>query len=186
MNPRDHLRRLPREHYQAEAIVHWSLTILNRKQGWLSVPFLYRYCELLTHTLFRYALACPIFCLMPDHIHMVWVGLDERSDQLNAMKHFRSRCDESLQRIGFALQDQAYDHVFKDTRRRDTQFHNVCKYIAENPERAGLVKPDGYASYGFTGCVIPGYPELRPFEPDYWNQFDKVTSFLRKEGLLRT
>lgn len=186
MNKRDHLRRLPREHYQADAIVHWTLTTVDRKQGWLSAPLLYRFRELLTHTLFRYGLACPMFCLMPDHFHMVWMGLRDGSDQLNAMKHFRPRCNESLNRLGFELQDQAYDHVFTKEERRDTEFRNVCEYIARNPERAGLVERDKFASYSFTGCLVPGYPELRPFDADYWDRFDKVISFLRKDGLMRT
>lgn len=186
MNKRDHLRRLPREAYVADAIVHWSITIADRKQGWLTGKFLYRFRELLTHTMFRYGLACPIFCLMPDHMHMVWMGLCDGSDQLNAMKHFRTRCEDSLQRIGFAMQDQAYDHVFKEEQRRDDEFRNVCEYIARNPERAGLVESDDYGSYAFSGCLVPGYPELRPFDSGYWDQFDKIISFLRKQGLMRT
>ena len=183
MAKRDHLKRLPREYYGGDAIVHWSATTLDRREGWLSAAFFYRFRELLTHTMFRYGLACPIFCLMPDHIHMVWMGLREDSDQLNAMKHFRPRCNQSLQRIGFELQDQAFDHVLKDEERRD--FQNVCEYIARNPERAGLVEPGGFALYGFSGCLVPGYPELRPFDQDFWNQFNKTVSFLRKDGLTR-
>ena len=186
MKTRDNLKRLPRAYYQADAIVHWSITIFERKQGWLTLTFLYRFRELLTHTLFRYGLACPIFCLIPDHMHMVWMGLSEGSDQLNAMKHFRTRCNDSLSRINLQLQDQSYDHVFKDEERRDTEFRNACEYIARNPERAGLVETDAYASYRFIGCLVPGYPELRPFDPNYWGQFDKTISFLRNEGLMRT
>ena len=186
MNKRNHLRRLDREHYQADAIVHWSITTLDRREGWLTAAFLYRFRELMTHTMFRYGLACPIFCLMPDHMPMVWMGLCNGSDQLNAMKHFRPRCDDSLQRIGIELQDQAYDHVFKDEERRDVEFRNVCEYVARNPERAGLVEIDDYASYAFSGCIVPGYPELRPFDADYWDQLDKIVSFLRKDGLMRT
>ena len=185
MSERDHLRRLPRECYQADAVVHWTITIRDRRRGWLSATFLYRFRELLTHSMFRYRLACPIFCLMPDHIHMVWMGLGAESDQLNAMKHFRPRCEESLQRIGFELQDQAYDHVFLDEERRENEFRNVCEYIARNPERAGLVGPDEFATYRFSGCLVPGYPELRPFDDDFWEQFDRVISFLRKDGLMR-
>lgn len=183
MAKRDHLKRLPREYYVGDAIVHWSLTTLDRQVGWLDAKFLYRFRELLTHTMFRYSLACPIFCLMPDHIHMVWTGLSEHSDQLNAIKHFRPRCNDSLKRIGFELQDQAYDHVLKDDERID--FHNVCEYIARNPERAELLGPNEFASYAFSGCLVPGYPELRPFDPEFRDQFDKTISFLRKDGLIR-
>lgn len=83
------------------------------------------------------------------------------------------------------LQDQSYDHVFKQEERRDVEFRNVCEYIARNPERAGLVDPDDYAAYAFSGCLVPGYPGLRPFDPGYWEQFGKIISFLRKDGLMR-
>jgi len=185
MPDRDHLKRLPRAYYQNDAIVHWTLTILNRRTGWLTVPFLYRYRELLTHTMFRYGLTCPIFCLMPDHIHMVWMGIVEGSDQLNAMKHFRTRCDKSLERIGYSLQDQAFDHVLKNEERRDAEFRNLCEYIARNPERAGLIKNDDFAKYPYSGCLVPGYPELRPFEPDFWGRFDKTVSHLRANGIMQ-
>ncbi|EMI58403.1 hypothetical protein RSSM_00130, partial [Rhodopirellula sallentina SM41] len=94
------------------------------------------------------------------------MGLHAQCDQLNAMKHFRPRCDESLQRIGFALQDQAYDHVLKDEERMPSHFRDLCDYIARNPERRGLVEIDGFMKYAFTGCLVPGYPELKPFAPD--------------------
>jgi putative transposase len=185
MNRRDHLRRLVPEHYRGDAIVHWSLTLRDRKQGWLSLVFLYRFRELLTHTAFRYQLACPIFCLMPDHFHMLWMGLSETSDQSLAMKHFRKTTNESLGRVGYALQDQAYDHVLRDDEKRAAGFRETVEYIARNAERAKLIHADGFASYPFRGCVLPGYPELRSFEQDFWTKLDRIISFLRKEGLTR-
>lgn len=185
MPNRNHLKRLPREYYQNDAMVHWTIAISDRRTGWLTVPFLYRFRELLTHMTFRYGLVCPVFCLMPDHIHMVWMGGDAGSDQLNAMKHFRPRCDESLQRIGYHLQDQAFDHVLKNEEYRDAEFRSLCEYIARNPERAGLIKRDSFAKYAYSGCLIPGYPELRPFAPGFWDQFDKTVSHLRTNGFMQ-
>jgi putative transposase len=185
MTTRDHLQRLPPEHYHGQSIVHWSLTIRDRRAGWLNGIFYYRFRELLTHTAFRYGIACPIFCLMPDHFHQVWMGLFDDSDQLLAMKHFRKSVNESLVRIEHKLQDQAYDHVLRDDERQEGAFREVCEYVARNPERAGLAELDGYKDYCFTGCLIPGYPQLRPFEPDFWNEFGRVISFIRKDGLVR-
>jgi len=184
MSKRNHLRRLPPEYYRGDTIAHWSITMLDRQQGWLSPVFLHRFRELLAHTMFRYGLACPVFCLMPDHLHMVWMGLCKGSDQLLAMKHFRKICNDSLKRIGFELQDQSYDHVFSQHERRDEEFHNACDYVARNPQRAGLVHD--YSDYPFSGCVIPGYPDLRLFESGFWDRFDRVVSFLRREGLMRS
>ena len=71
------------------AWVHWTLGIAQRRSGWLEAKFLYKFRELLTHNMFRYQLACPIFCLMPDHMHLIWTGLAPQSNQLVAMKAFR-------------------------------------------------------------------------------------------------
>jgi putative transposase len=183
MNKRDHLKRLSAGHYRGEAIVHWGLTIRERRVGWLTPLFFYRFRELLTHTMFRYQLACPIFCLMPDHFHMLWMGLSSESDQLSAMKHFRKTTNESLRRIGFELQDQAYDHVLRGDERKEHGFREVFDYIARNPERANLVATGEFACYKYTGCLVPGYPELRPFQPNFWDAFDRTISFLRNQGL---
>lgn len=180
---RDHLRRLPRKFYQADAIVHWELTILDRKTGWLTNLFLYRWRELLTHTCFRYQVVCPIFCLMPDHIHLVWQGIHEHSDQLRAIRHLRTNVNDSLRRIGYSLQDQAYDHVLSANERLDNAFREVCEYIARNPERAGLVAPDAFASYRYSGCLLPGYPLMRPFDDHYWDEYDRIVQFLKSNGL---
>ncbi|TWU40201.1 hypothetical protein Q31b_35460 [Novipirellula aureliae] len=185
MSKRDHLKRLPLERYRGQAMVHWSLTIRGRRTGWLTVPFYYRFRELLAHACFRYGFACPMFCLMPDHFHMLWAGLFDGSEQLLAMKHFRKSVNQSLKRIKFDLQDQAYDHVLAESERIDNSFREVCDYIARNPERAGLVPVDEYASYPFTGVVVPGYPRLRPFDASFWDEFDRTVSYLIKEGLLR-
>jgi REP element-mobilizing transposase RayT len=185
MSVREHLKRLPPEHYRGSAMVHWSLTIRGRKTGWLTAPFYYRFRELLAHSTFRYGFACPMFCLMPDHFHMLWMGLFDGSDQLLAMKHFRKSVNESLKRTEFELQDQAFDHVLTESEHSETAFRKVADYIARNPERSGLVAVDEYATYPFTGCLVPGYPQLRPFDVGYWDEFDRTVSYSRKEGLMR-
>jgi len=163
--------------------VHWSLVIQDRKQGWCKPILLYKFRELLTHTAFRYAIACPVYCLMPDHIHMLWMGLFESSDQRLAMRHFRDRFNDVLERLQVELQGQAYDDVLKDEERKEESIEAVCDYIARNPERAGLVPIDGYADYKFTGCLVPGYPELTPFAADYWTRYWRIVSYLRSNGL---
>ncbi|MEO2035936.1 MAG: hypothetical protein ABGZ35_28005 [Planctomycetaceae bacterium] len=152
----DYLKRLSAEYYRGRACVHWTMTIHDRKTGWLQPIFYYRFRELLTHTMFRYALSCPIFCCMPDHVHLLWVGILDDADQRLAMKYFRKHVNEALQVIGVRLQRQPYDHVLRDEERRDSAFESLAEYMARNPERSGLVKPDEYATYEYTGCLIPG------------------------------
>ena len=180
-----YLKRLPPEFYRGQVWVHWSLTIEERKTGWLVPIFYYKFRELLTHTMFRYGLCCPIFCLMPDHIHLLWLGIRDSADQRLAMKFLRGQLNPVLEKLHARLQDQPYDHVLRDDERQGIALQNVVEYIARNPERKQLVPLDGYRDYPYTGCLVPGYPDLRPFQPDFWDLFDRLTSKLRQQCMFQ-
>lgn len=179
----DYLRRLPPEFYRAQAYVHWTMTIENRQTGWLVPVFYYKFLELLTHTAFRYGFCCPIFCLMPDHMHLLWMGIADECDQRVAMRFFRKQVNSILEKVGTRLQLQGHDHVLNGLEREQTGFEEVFEYIARNPERAGLVKPDEFGRYPYTACLIPGVPELQVWQHDFWERFWRVYSSLRKNGL---
>jgi putative transposase len=180
---RDYLRRLPAEYYRGQAYVHWTMTIEDRKQGWLLPIFYYKFREILAHTMFRYGLACPVYCCMPDHLHLLWIGILDGSDQRDAAKYFRKQLNPVLETLGARFQKQPYDHVLRDEERAQEAFENVVEYIARNPERADLVKADCFREYPFTGCLVPGYPELRPWQSDYWERFWRTYGYLRTHGL---
>ena len=181
----DGLSRLERGCYRGQAYVHWTMTIQDRKTGWLVPIFYYKFRELLTHTAFRYSITCPIYCLMPDHMHLLWIGIDDKSDQLNAMKFLRKHLAIPLKSFGCELQHQPYDHVLGDDERLEASIHDLVEYIARNPERKQLVPVDGFRDYKYSGCLIPGYPELTLWQSDYWPRFWRTYSFLRKNGLFR-
>jgi REP element-mobilizing transposase RayT len=180
-----YLKRLPPENYRGEAYVHWTMSMKDRKTGWLIPIFYYKFREILTHTMFRYGLLCPIFCCMPDHIHLLWIGLFEESDQLHAAKYFRKQISPILGKLDAELQKQPYDHVLKEVERERTEFETVAEYIARNPERAGLVRPDGFKEYHYTNCLVPGYPELAFKQTDYWERFWRAHGYVRTNGLTR-
>ena len=179
---RQHLKRLPDEYYRGQTYVHWTLCTENRKTGWLTPNFYYKFRELLTHTMFRFDVCCPLFCCMPDHIHMLWVGLSAAADQRIGMRYLRKHVNAILGYYGVVLQRQGYDHVLQDDERMESGFEAIAEYIARNPERKGLVPIDGYASYPYTGCLVPGYPELKPFHDQYWFRFWRTYSYLRTHG----
>jgi len=165
------LKRLAPEYYRAQAYVHWSLTMNDRKTGWLIPIVYYKFREILTHAMFRYGLCCPIYCLMPDHMHLLWMGIVDGSDQRNAMRFFVKQLNSVLAALDAQLQRQPYDHVLLDEERERSAFEEVAEYIARNPERKRLVPADGFAQYKFTGCLVPGYPDLKPFQEGYWDLF---------------
>ena len=176
LNRAFYLPRLSREYYQADAVVHWTLTIFNRAQGWLTPAFHAQFRELMLHAAAREGLACPIYCLMPDHLHLVWMGLRLDSDQLNGMAFLRTYLEPALKSAKF--QPQAQDNVLREPERKRNAFAKVCFYLADNPMRAELI-PAG-ERWPFTGCVMPGYPKLNPADEDFWPTFWKIYGKLRQ------
>src|SRR5262249_29027206 len=179
----DHLKRLPKEYYQGQAFVHWSMTIEDRKTGWLIPILYYKFREILTHAAFRYGVCCPIYCCMPDHFHLLWMGIDCQSDQLQAARFFRKQMNVILAKLDCRFQEEAYDHVLRETERQDEAFAEVVEYIARNPERAGLVKANDYRAYPYSDCLLPGYPELHLWDKDYWRRLWRIYAYLGKHGV---
>ncbi len=124
---------------------------------------------------------------MPDHLHLVWMGLRLDSDQRNGMSFLRtylepalvgddvtSRSPEhSLRRaLQFKFQPQAHDSVLREAEREQGAFAKVCFYILDNPVKAELVsKPQDWK---FNGAIVPGYPTLHPLDEDFWVKFWKL------------
>jgi hypothetical protein len=179
----DYLRRLPPEYYRGQAYVHWSMTIDDRETGWLIPIFYCKFREVLTHTAFRYGLCCPIYCCMPEHLHLLWVGILDGCDQRVAARFFRKNVNVILEKLGVRFQKQPYDHVLREEERERSGFESVFEYVARNPERAGLVAPDAFRAYRYTGCLVPGYPELEIWQADFWDRFWRVYAYLREHGL---
>jgi len=179
------LKRLSGSYYLGQAYVHWSMTIDRRKTGWLCGRFHDGFRMIMAHTMFRYGLCCPIYCCMPDHLHLLWIGVLDDANQLLAVRTFRLQLNRLLAQWLCALQRESYDHVLREEERERGAFEQIGEYIARNPERKGLVATDGFRGYPYTGCVVPGYPELDLWAPDYWSRFWRCCSYLRKSQMFR-
>jgi putative transposase len=170
-----YLPRLSREHYQGDAVVHWTMPIALRAKGWLNEIFHAQFREMMLHAAAREGLLCPTYCLMPDHIHLLWMGLRRDTDQRNGMKFLREHLGPLLQPHRF--QHQAHDHVLREEERKRGAFAKICFYILANPIRGGLIK--GSESWPFGGSAVPGYPTLHPLAEDFWPLFWKLYAATR-------
>ena len=175
LNRRFFLPRLAREAYQGFAFVHWTMPVAARATGWLDDRFHARFRELMLHVAVRENLLCPVYCLMPDHIHLVWMGLCADTDQKNGMAFFRTHLEPELG--GRKFQHQPHDHVLQEEERKQDQFANACGYILMNPVKDGLVTKPG--EWKFSGCLLPGYPNLNFSDADFWPLFWRLYWKLR-------
>jgi putative transposase len=177
-------RRLPRLehiHYCGTAWVHWTMTVNPRRGGWLDQTVHLRCREILVHTLARHSLVCPCYCLMPDHLHLLWLGISSTADQRRAVSFFRQHTGPLLAGHGLAWQKQAYDHVLHEAERDPQEFETIAHYILENPVRACLVEHS--SQYKFSGAVVPGYPVLDIHHHDFWQTFWRIWQKLVQQHL---
>jgi len=165
-----HLPRLAPECYRGYTFVHWTLTIEDRATGWLDETFHARWQVILLHACARYQLATPAFVLMPDHIHLLWAGLAEESDQRLAIAFLRKQLSPVL--APATWQRQPYDHVLRDEEQKPDAIAAAAHYLLQNPVRAGLAAAS--SDYLFLGCCVAGYPDLDVRQADYWERFWRI------------
>lgn len=163
-----HLPRLAPEHYRGRAFIHWALTVENRATGWLTPEFYNLWLLTLLHASARYQLVTPAFVLMPDHVHLLWFGLNQRgSDQRVALGLLRKYLCRHLSPATW--QRQPFDHVLRDKEQESRALESATRYILDNPVRACLA--GHWQDYPYLGCCLPGYPDFEVRAEDFWERF---------------
>ena len=178
--PTGFLPRLGPEAYRGRAVVFWTHTVVRRSTGWLNAGFHAAFRESMLHAAVREQLICPIYTLMPDHLHLIWMGVADGSDQRLATRFLRGDLVPCLKPYGW--QHQPHDHVLREKGRMEKAFAETVQYIAENPVRARLT--DDAQSWPYTGCVVPGYPDLHPRKADFWDKFWRLYNAAIAQGTL--
>lgn len=108
---------------------------------------------------------------MPDHIHLIWLGLDKAgSNQAVAVEFLRKHTAPCLNDV--AWQRQPYDHVPREDDRDPASFLSVAGYIFDNPVRAGLVARR--EEWPYKGCMVVGYPDIDVTDGGYWELFWRI------------
>lgn len=103
----------------------------------------------------RYNWLCHAYCLMSNHYHLVIETPDGNLSQ--GMRHlngvYTQKCNWKNERKGHIFQGR-YKSILVE---KDNYLMQVCRYIALNPVRAGLVKSPGefrWSSYNHTAGLL--------------------------------
>jgi len=170
------LPRLEPQHYRGESYVFWTYTIANRQTGWLTDAFHRHFRELLLHATARYCCAAPTYCLMPDHLHWLGIGLGADSNQLKATRFLRQHLSPHLAPARW--QHQSHDHVLREHERQRDAVNATCHYITENPVRSGLAEQP--SEWPYSGAILPGYPNLNPTDDGFHDIFWRLLARVRE------
>lgn len=84
------------------------------------------------------------YCIMPNHIHIVFMPLKESKDKYYSLskimhsfkRHTAHEANLILGRTGTFWQHENYDHFVRD----DAELERIVKYVLYNPVKAKLVK----------------------------------------------
>jgi REP element-mobilizing transposase RayT len=90
-----------------------------------------------------YKLIC--YCIMPNHVHLVFRLLSETQSVSDIMKKIKGttarECNKLLKRTGKFWQAVSFDRLIRDA----NEMYNIINYVLNNPVKAGLVdKPDDW------------------------------------------
>lgn len=85
-----------------------------------------------------------VYCVMPDHVHLVVTPMVDGASSLQYIDRFKGWASYEAGRAGwtgYLWQRRSYDHVL----RRDEDLEQIAAYILANPMRRGLcAEPEEY------------------------------------------
>jgi len=93
----------------------------------------------------------PAFCLMPDHLHIIYDLYDENDNVIDIVNHFKRKISFILKNkhpLSQLWQDRFIDHII----RSEKELKRIARYIFYNPVRKGLVKD--YKDWPYSGGYL--------------------------------
>jgi REP element-mobilizing transposase RayT len=154
--------RLPEAAYLGRKCVAFTVCEIERQPCLTSEDVFQMVRQTLTDASGRYGCSVPIFCLMPDHLHVLMLGLSDASQPKRAMEGFKQKSGEwfAKQWSDVGWQKDFYDRIV----RQGEGYENVARYIALNPVRAGLAS-DVY-EWPYVDSI--GYEFRETIEDAWW------------------
>jgi putative transposase len=146
---REKPHRLPKEFYRRRSIVAFTLCLKDRATIFRDPELINLFYEFLKETATRYQCKIPVYCFMPDHLHLIVTGTDDELDLLRAISGFKQKTGFwlSKNKLGVTWQKDFFDHVIK----KDESLATNVKYILDNPVRRGMVAD--WREYPFIGSI---------------------------------
>lgn len=147
VKPKPH--RLAKEAYRGQIRVAFTACVRDRRVLFDGREVADVFLSALGEGLQRFACSAPVYCFMPDHLHVIVQGEADTSDARGAMAAFKQKTGFWLRRHrpDVDWQKDFWDHIL----RSDEDLGAQVRYIADNPVRRGLVAD--WRDYPFTGSI---------------------------------
>jgi REP element-mobilizing transposase RayT len=137
MDVREKKHRLPKQYYQGEVSVAFTLCTRNRTPAFLDNDIVAVFTDILSSVTKTADCIVPVYCFMPDHNHIMVTGTRASSDVWSTIVSYKQKTGYwmSKNRSDLEWQKDFYDTIIKTQSQIGTQ----VRYILDNPVRKGLV-----------------------------------------------
>jgi len=130
------MARLPRNVLPARGIYHVTARGVDRCAIFLDEDDYSFFIRLFRNVREREFFDVDAYCLMPNHFHAI---IEAELERLSRGMHrligiYAQRFNERYDRVGHLVQDRFHARVIRD----DEHFATACRYVWDNPVRAGL------------------------------------------------
>lgn len=144
---RDKKERHERTHSEFQQLFRkWddALDVCNTNVKYLSNPYVAALVSESLHYRDGKVYDLISFCIMPNHLHIVFTPLKESTDHYYSLskimhslkRHTAKEANLILGREGAFWQHESYDHIVRD----EAELERTIKYVLHNPVKANLVK----------------------------------------------
>src|SRR5579862_964808 len=134
---REKPHRLPAEDYRGDVTISATVCVVGRRPLLSDEEVVATFVSKLRSLSERWNCWIPIYCFMPDHLHLIVKGNPVGGDAKALLDGFKTSAGIwlSRRRPGFRLQKDYHDHVM----RVGEDWRNHAFYVLNNPVRAGLI-----------------------------------------------
>jgi len=141
--------RLPEAAYRGHKTVSFTACIEDRKRPFLQSEIVKTFVGFLGEAIEGQRCIAPVYCFMPDHLHLLMFGQSPTSRIKVAMDQFKRKSADwfEAELPSTAWQANYHDHIV----RNDEDLASHVQYVLANPVRAGLA--DEWGDYPFTGSI---------------------------------
>jgi len=152
-HPTEKSHRLPRENYQGEVTTAFTLCVADKKSLFQDPAVVNDFVKILITALENSNCLAPVYCFMPDHLHIILTGTEPQADLWKTIVTFKQKTGHWLSRNMPTVrwQKDFYDHIIRTEKTIATQ----VRYVLDNPVRKGLVSSwQEYPHEGAIGCSL--------------------------------
>jgi REP element-mobilizing transposase RayT len=130
--------------------ISFTVCVDERRRAFLNPADVEQHIRLMEEQFARFGCRVPIYCFMPDHLHVMSMGMTYRADGKRAMDAFKTKSGQYLQSVGanYRWQENYHDRII----RHSNEWRKKVFYIFQNPVRAEIVEePRAYLLTGSIG-----------------------------------